>query len=233
MEHLGPHAQGVGEIVRAHGHDHEFLEIDGVVRVRPAVDDVHHRHRQVAGEGAADIAVQGQARLLRRRLGGGQADAQDGVGAEACLVRRAVQLDHHVVDEQLILDIRTGQGITDFAVHGVDGGQHALAQIARIVAVAQFDGLVRPGRGPRRDGGAAEHARFQGHVHFHGGIAAGIEDFTGEYVDDGSHVSLRSGRPAGPSGGVSGAGRYRETGWALASRSNAASVSSTPGMSVR
>ena len=58
-----------------------------------AVDDVHHRHRQHVGAGAADIAVERQVRFLRRRLGDREADAQDGVGAQAGLVRRAVELD--------------------------------------------------------------------------------------------------------------------------------------------
>jgi hypothetical protein len=38
-------------------HDHEFLNVDRVVGMFAAVDDVHHRHRQDAGRGAADIAV--------------------------------------------------------------------------------------------------------------------------------------------------------------------------------
>jgi hypothetical protein len=37
-------------------------------------------------------------RQLRRRLGDGEADAEDGVGAEPRLVGRAVQLDHRLVD---------------------------------------------------------------------------------------------------------------------------------------
>src|SRR3954469_21639646 len=35
-----------GEGGRAGGDDHELLEVDRVVGVRAAVDDVHHRHRQ-------------------------------------------------------------------------------------------------------------------------------------------------------------------------------------------
>ena len=46
----------------AHRHDHEFLNVDRVVGMFAAVDDVHHRHRQHPGRGAADIAVQAAGR---------------------------------------------------------------------------------------------------------------------------------------------------------------------------
>ena len=35
-------AQGLTEATRPHGLDHEFLNIDVVIRVLPAVQDVHH-----------------------------------------------------------------------------------------------------------------------------------------------------------------------------------------------
>ena len=43
---LGAHAQTLGERGRAYRHDHELLQVDVVVRVHAAVEDVHHRHRQ-------------------------------------------------------------------------------------------------------------------------------------------------------------------------------------------
>ena len=53
MEHLGPHPDGIGAGGRAHRHDHEFLDVDGIVRMRAAVDDIHHRHGQQVRIGAA------------------------------------------------------------------------------------------------------------------------------------------------------------------------------------
>ena len=49
----------------AHRHDHEFLDVDRVVGVRAAVDDVHHRHGQHVRAGAAEIAVERQVRWLQ------------------------------------------------------------------------------------------------------------------------------------------------------------------------
>ena len=45
---------------RADRHDHEFLEVDAVVGVNAAVEDVHHRHRQQVRIDAADIAIERQ-----------------------------------------------------------------------------------------------------------------------------------------------------------------------------
>ena len=60
-ENFRAHAHRVGHRRRGDRQDHEFLDVDRVVGVLAAVDDVHHRHRQGAGEDAADIAVQRQA----------------------------------------------------------------------------------------------------------------------------------------------------------------------------
>ena len=79
-------AQRLGERGRAHRHDHELLQVDGVVGVHAAVDDVHHRHRQHVGVGAADVAVERQLELVGGGLGHGQRHAEDGVGAEPALV---------------------------------------------------------------------------------------------------------------------------------------------------
>ena len=48
VEDLRPHPQPFAEGRRPDGHDHELLEVDGVVRVLAAVEDVHQRHGQHA-----------------------------------------------------------------------------------------------------------------------------------------------------------------------------------------
>ncbi len=45
VEHFRTITQGFAEALRANGDDHKFLHVDTVVRVRTAIDDVHHRHR--------------------------------------------------------------------------------------------------------------------------------------------------------------------------------------------
>ena len=64
--------------------------------------------------------------------------------------------------------------------------QDALAAVARTVAVAQLDGLVRAGRGAGRHGGDAERAVLQPYLRFQRGVAAGIQDLAGVNVYDGA-----------------------------------------------
>src|SRR5690606_5583512 len=98
VEDLGAHAQGIGEGLGAHRLDHEFLDVDVVVGMLAAVDDVHHRHRHGVDAGGAvqvgDVGIQGHALGLGGGLGGGQGHGQDGVGAQLGLVLGTVQLDH-------------------------------------------------------------------------------------------------------------------------------------------
>ena len=152
-----------------------------------AIDDVHHRHRQRMGEGSADIAVELQAGVLGGGLGHRQRDAENGVGAEPPLVRRAVQFDHRAVDVQLVLGIHARQRVIDLAVDRLDRLQHALAAVAGLVAVAQFDRLVGSGRRARTAPRPGRRRRTPDGIDLDGRIAAGIEDLAGMDIGNGSH----------------------------------------------
>jgi hypothetical protein len=68
MKHFSPVAHGFTKARRAHGDDHQFLQIEVVVGVRAAIDHVHHGHRHLHAAHAAKVAVQGQARLFSSRV---------------------------------------------------------------------------------------------------------------------------------------------------------------------
>ena len=61
----------------------------------------------------------------------------------------------------------------------LDGLEHALAAVAVLVAVAQLQRLVRAGGCAGRHRRAPERAVFQHHFHFHGGVAARIQNLAG------------------------------------------------------
>ena len=153
-----------------------------------AVDDIHHRQRQDARRRAADIAIERQARRLGGRLGDRQRDAEDRIGAELRLVRRAVERDHRVVDQDLVFRLEAGQRLENIAIDRLDRLEDALAAVARLVAVAQFDRLMRAGRGAGGNGGAAHRPVFENDLDLDGGIAAAVENFPRDNVDDGGHV---------------------------------------------
>ena len=111
-----PQRNASREARRADRHDHELLQVDVVVGVHAAVDDVHHRHRQHVGVRAADVAVQRQLELGGGGLGDGQRHAEDGVGAEPGLVVRAVEGDELAVDEPLVEGVEAVDGVGDLAV---------------------------------------------------------------------------------------------------------------------
>ncbi len=163
--------------LRADGHDHEFLEVDLVVGVLAAVDDVGHRHGQDPGVGAAEVAVERQAVRGGGGLGGGQARRRgwrwrraspcSAVPSAAIIARSRPTWSAGVAaDDDL------GQRAVDVG----DGLGDALAEVARLVAVAELDGLVDAGAGARGDGGAAERAVGQDDVDLDGRVAAAVED---------------------------------------------------------
>ena len=79
MEDLAAHADGLGDAAGAHGQDHALLEVEVVVGVGPAVEDVHHRDGEPGAENAAKVLVEGKTHVFRRGPGAGHGDAEDGV----------------------------------------------------------------------------------------------------------------------------------------------------------
>ena len=111
-----------------------------------AVDDIHHRHRQTHRAGAAEIAIQRQAGFFSGGFGHGHRHGQRGVGAEAGFVLGAVEIDQGAIDEGLLFGIQADERFGDFGIDVLDSLQHALAQVAGSIAIAQLDGFTRTGR---------------------------------------------------------------------------------------
>jgi len=80
----------------------------------------------------------------------GQRNGQRRVRAEARLRVGAVELDQSTVQPGLVARVAPEQRRADFTVRVGDGLQHALAEVALLVAVTQFHRLARAGRGARR-----------------------------------------------------------------------------------
>ncbi len=100
------------------------------------------------------------------------------------LVGGAVQLDEGLVDGGLIQHVHAHQALGDLGVHVLHGGEHALAQVAALVAVAELAGLVDAGGGAGGHGGAAHGAVLQVDLHLNGGIAAAVQDLAAQDVND-------------------------------------------------
>ncbi len=189
VEDFDAHPQTLGKHGRAKRHDHEFLNVDVVVSVLAAVEDVHHRNRQQVRARASDVAVERKSALLGRRASHRQGDSEDRVGAELLLVRGSVGLDELGVDRLLVeafhAEKRIGEGTFD-RLHRLQDAFSAVTPFA----VAQLVGLVSPGARTRGDGRSAEDSALEFDVDFHCGVAAGVEDLSTDYVHDLAHSGI-------------------------------------------
>ena len=112
--------------------------------------------------------------------------AKHRVGAEPALVRRAVEVDHGVVDRPLVERVEPADGIGDLTVDVGHRLQHTLAREAA-AAVAQLDRLADAGRGAGGSDGAAPRTGVEEHLGFDGRVAAGVEDLAPDHVLNGAH----------------------------------------------
>ena len=186
---LGAPAQALAERGRADRHDHELLQVDVVVGVRPTVEDVHHRHGQHVGVDPAEVAVERLLELVGRGLGHGQRHAEDGVRAEAGLVVGAVEIAQDAVDAALLERVEPDEHVVDLVVDVPDRVEHALAAEA-LTTVAQLDRLELPGGRAGRDDGPALGPAVEEHLDLDRGVAPGIEDLASDDVFDDAHGDL-------------------------------------------
>src|SRR5437660_269587 len=108
-----------------------------------------------------------------------QRRAEDRIGPQPRLVRRAVQFDEDAVNQFLIRRGQAMQARGDLADDVGNGAAHTLAAEAGGVAVAQFVRLVPASAGARRDDGPAESATLAVDLDLDSRIAAAVEDFAG------------------------------------------------------
>ncbi len=176
--------------------------------MRPAVEHVHHGHRHDPRARPAQVLVERQAALVGAGTRDGQRHPEKGVGAEAGLVGRAVELEQRAVHRGLLRRLEAFDLGGDRLRHVAHRLAHALAAVARVVVVAQLDRLARARRGARGHHGAAEGARVEPHLDLHRGVAAGVEDLARVDGADLGHAqafrsmkkvpSARSGSARGP-----------------------------------
>ena len=174
MEHLGAPAQRFLKGGGAHRHDHELLRVHGVGGVCTAVQDVHHRHRQAIAVYTAQKTVQRHFQRSGCCAAGCNGHCQNGVCAQIGLILGAVCLDHGGVHGVNVGSIHAHHCVRNDRVDVFHRLGHALAQIAALVAVPQFQRLKLAGGCTGRGASACHSAVRQRDLGLYGGVSAGV-----------------------------------------------------------
>ena len=98
-------AQSLTKGIHTNGLDHEFLNVDVVVGMGPAIENIHHRHWHAHGAATSqrvDMPVQRYVLAGRRSLRRCQRDRQQRVGSEPRLIFGTVQIEHASIQIELI-----------------------------------------------------------------------------------------------------------------------------------
>ena len=146
--------------------------------MRAAVDDVHHRNRQFVGVAAANVAIQGETKQIGSSFCGSKADAEDSVSTEFGFGRRAVELDHLVIESTLIEDAIADERGSNDLIDVRNSFERAFAEVATFVAVAELESFILAGGCAGRNGCATDHAALENDIDFDSRIAARIKNLT-------------------------------------------------------
>src|SRR6267143_5407029 len=140
------------------------------------------------------------------------------------LVGRAVEVEHGVVDRNLVVGRHPLEPRPDHLVDVLHRLEDTLAPEALLIAVTQLDRLVLPGRRAAGHGGPARGAARQSDVGLDRRVAPAVEDFARVDRNDRAH-----GGPTLADGGSPVNARCRNA--TIAARTRSRSASRSPAVS--
>ena len=143
-----------------------------------AVQNIHHRDRQLCSLNAAEETVKRNAERICSGSCSGNRHGENRICAKLGFVLCAVCFDHCLVDRINIRSIHTGQHFIDLGVDVLDCFLHTLAEIAGFVAVTQFQCLKFTGRCAGGSSSSADRTVHEENLCLNGRIAAGIHNLT-------------------------------------------------------
>ena len=149
------------------GHDHELLEVNRGIGVSTAVDDIGHGNGKNLGVRSANVLEE---RLSKRGcggLGGREGNGEDGVGTKAGFGFGSVELQHGLIDIELIKRVHTFQSRGDGFGNMMDGFGNALTEVTGLIAIPKFNGFMFACTGTARDGCSAGDAAIEDDIGFH------------------------------------------------------------------
>ena len=147
MVDLGADLHRLGERARPYRGDHELLEVDRVLGVDAAVQNVHRRHRQQRRLVAGQVSPERLTRFGRRGAREGHRDPEYRVGAESRLALGSIELDQGPIKVFLVGNLPLSERVGDLTIDVRDRLRHALAAKGAIAAVPQFERLTSAGGG--------------------------------------------------------------------------------------
>ena len=100
----------------------------------------------------------------------------------------SVGVEQGPVDGALVEGVEAENGPGEFGIDVGDGGGDTLAGPS-VAAITQLDGLVPAGRGTARDDCPAGCATLEEHLGLERGVAARVEDLTGDDERDAAHCA--------------------------------------------
>ena len=181
---LGADPERLGERLGAGGDDHELLEVERVLRVRAAVDDVHQRdgqHVRVRRRRSSGRAARPRRRPRPSRRRATRRGSRSRRAAPSSACRRARSSARSIA--RWSPASRPDERVGDLAVDVRDRPRDALAE-PRVAAVAQLDRLVLAGRGARRHGRAPERAGLEPDLDLDRRVSPRVEHLPAVDVDD-------------------------------------------------
>ena len=146
--------------------------------MRTTVDDVHHRNGQSLCVGTTDVAIQGQTEVISSCASNSQRYTEDSICAEVALGLGAVELDHSLVDTNLVGNVHTYDLLCDDLVYVLNSLLNALTEVTALVAVTKLQSLVLTGRCAAGNCCTAKCAASGCYFNFDGRIAARVKDLT-------------------------------------------------------
>ena len=177
MEYFSTHTDSFMLILSTNRHDHVFLAVSSRISVLAAIQDVHHRNRQNLGICTADVLVQRLSVVISSSSCASQGNRQRSICTQVALERRAIEIQHNLVNLGLAGNIHADQLRSDLGVDILNSLQNSLAAETLLITITELKSFPLTGRSTRRNNCASKCTGFSGNFAFNSRVAARIENF--------------------------------------------------------
>ena len=184
VEHFCTPTQGFLKAGSTYRHDHEFLCVYRIGGMSTAVQNVHHRNRQTSAGYAAQKTIQRNVQCSCCGSCCGNGNCQNRIGTQIGLVLGAVCGDHCLVYCVQIRCVHTSDSFVDNGIDVFYSLGHALAQIASLVAVTQFQCFEFAGGSTAGGSTSCNSTVNQCDFCFYSRIASGIQNLSADNFFD-------------------------------------------------
>ena len=190
VENFSTHTNSFTDRRSANRHNHEFLNVDWVISMLTAVQNIHHRNRQNMSHRTAKVTIKRKFAFFSLSFRNSHRNGENSISTEFAFVFSAIEFNHSFINVDLVIGIKTSQSVINSVINIFNGFQNTFSAKTGFVAITKFNSFVNTGRSAGRNSGTSESTALKNNISLNGRITTRINNFSSMNIYNSTHFFL-------------------------------------------